>query len=259
MTAVHRTDLLPHAMNAGKEADVRALSRAWQNGAVMVGTEQWRLFFESGRFDKNHRSARETDLAAVVGAANRLQMVRYQVVGVLDSFLSNRQNDFTRLVQRHERFSPKTRHQMHFINRWKAWYGRTPITMKDGTVIPAETRVLARRIMQRIMSRHRRPNLSRINMVIDQRAATLRKADSAGEFPLWLRLSTMERGRKIEIPLRTYGYFDSREGIRKKTVTGFGLCSRPTEEICSGRASCVDCATTTPASPVWPPTGRSMA
>src|SRR5690606_38031227 len=107
--------------------------------------------------------------------------------------------------------------QLHFVNRWKAWYGREPLVMKDGSEIPTETRALARRIMQEVLSRHRKPDFSRINMVIDRQRETLAESDGTA-FPLWLRLSTMERGRKIEIPLRSNPYFEKRQGDRKKTV-----------------------------------------
>lgn len=63
---------------------MRAVLTAYRAGAVVVAREQWRLLFETGRVDKMRRSPNETALAAVVGAANRLQMVRYQVVGMLD-------------------------------------------------------------------------------------------------------------------------------------------------------------------------------
>jgi putative transposase len=99
MSEVLRTDLLDHGMNAGKERKVFDLLRAWRACAVVVGREQWRLFFETGRVNKMHRSPVESDLAAVVGAANRLQMVRHQVVGILDSYLANRQNEFSRIVE----------------------------------------------------------------------------------------------------------------------------------------------------------------
>lgn len=50
---VMRTDLLPSNMTASKGAAVLALLRAYRTGAVLLGREQWRLFFETGRFDKN--------------------------------------------------------------------------------------------------------------------------------------------------------------------------------------------------------------
>lgn len=72
---VHRTDLLRSNLTARKEQAVLELLRAWRRGAVLLGREQWRLFFESGHFDQNHDSDKVT-FAAVIGAANRVQMCR---------------------------------------------------------------------------------------------------------------------------------------------------------------------------------------
>src|SRR5690606_8311013 len=124
---------------------------------------------------------------------------------------------FTRLVEC-STLPSAVKHQLHFINRWSAWFSRETLTMKDGGEIAPEVRKLARVMMRRVLSKYRKANLSRINMVVDQRAATVREADSASAFPLWLRLSTMERGQKIEIPLRSHDYFENREGTRKKTI-----------------------------------------
>src|SRR5690606_11650667 len=62
MSEVLRTDLLDHAMNAGKERKVFELLRARRSCALLVGWEQWRLFFETGRFNKNHRNEDEAAL-----------------------------------------------------------------------------------------------------------------------------------------------------------------------------------------------------
>jgi putative transposase len=81
---VHRTDLLPSNLTAGKGKAVREVLAAYRAGAVILGREQWRLFFEAGRFNKNFDEDKTT-YAAVIGAANRVQMCRYQVVGASQS------------------------------------------------------------------------------------------------------------------------------------------------------------------------------
>jgi len=59
MTAIHRTDLLPTAMNAGKEAAVRDLLHAWRRAADAVAADQWTRFFRDGGFRKNLSAAQE--------------------------------------------------------------------------------------------------------------------------------------------------------------------------------------------------------
>ena len=57
-TAIYRTDLLPHRMNAGKKRKVRALLKAWRRAAVLQAREQWRLVFTTGRPSKRHDVSR---------------------------------------------------------------------------------------------------------------------------------------------------------------------------------------------------------
>ena len=210
---VYRTDLLRSNLTAQKAQAVMELLRAWRRGAVLLGREQWRLFFESGHFDQNH-DIDKVSFATVIGAANRVQMCRYQVVGQLQGWIGNRQNAFRDVVQG-SRLASGTRHMLHSINRRRGWFRRGELRMADGSVIPPEFRKLARTIMRRVMAGHRRPDLQRISMRLDARAGALGKpikADQRGKVGWWVRLSTMTRGRTIAIPLLTYAYHDQRGG-----------------------------------------------
>ncbi|MGF1606247.1 MAG: RNA-guided endonuclease InsQ/TnpB family protein, partial [Rhodothalassiaceae bacterium] len=209
-----RTDLLPSTLTAAKRADVLALLRAYRRGAVLLGREQWRLFFETGRFDKNHDRDKVT-FARVVGAANRVQMCRYQVVGQLKSWVSNRQNEFRNAVN-HSKLAPDVKHMLHVINLREAWFRRDGQRMPEtGVPIPDDVRKLAQSIMRHVMSRHRRPDLSRISMRLDHRAGSIARpvnATQGGRVGWWVRLSTMQKGRKIDVPLLTYDYHKKRSG-----------------------------------------------
>lgn len=211
---VHRTDLLLSNLTAGKQAKVLDLLAHYRAGAVLLGREQWRLFHETGRFNKNHDVDKVT-FATAIGAANRVQMCRYQVVGQLQGWISNRANDFRDTVNRSS-LPPDTRHMLHVINRMGAWFLRADIAMKEtGEIIPEEVRRLARSIMRHVMGRHRRPDLSRISMRLDHRAACLAaptKATQGGKVGWWVNLSTMETGKKISVPLLTYDYHAKRPG-----------------------------------------------
>ena len=225
MTAIHRTDLLPTAVNAGKARAVRDLLRAWRRAADAVASDQWTRFFRDGRFQKNISAAQETAAPGAAAAkaeigAQRIQMVRYQVVGTLTSFISNRQNDFAEIAARHESFDDRTKRMLRVVNKAQAWFDRSrEIVMPDtGEPLPDDIRNLARRIMKHVLRCHRKPSLKRANMVIERRQATVANAANAATFPLWLRLGTLDKGRRIEIPLRSYPYFENRKGQRCQTV-----------------------------------------
>ncbi len=211
---VMRTDLLSSNMTATKEAQVRAVLVAYRRGAVMLASEQWRLFFESGRFNKHHDKDKTT-FSAVIGAANRVQMCRYQVVGQLESWLSNRANEFRDVVTR-STLDPDTKHMLHVINRFGAWFSRREIAMKDtGEIVPDAVRQLARSIMRHVMRQHRRPDMRHISMRLDHRAASLEppsKATQQDRVGWWINVSTMTKGTKIAVPLLTYERHEKRGG-----------------------------------------------
>jgi len=101
---------------------------------------------------------------ARLGAA-RVQMVRGQVVGMLTSFLSNRQNDFERIVRRSS-LSERDKRMLLAVNRQQAWFALDrPVLWRvadaDGAVtetpVPDRLRRLARKIMSHVLRRHRRP------------------------------------------------------------------------------------------------------
>jgi len=199
---------------------VRELLRAWRKGAVLLGREQWRLFHETGRFDKNH-DVDKTTFASVIGAANRVQMCRWQVVSQLQGWLSNRANEFRDTVTRSS-LPPDVKRMLHTVNLMGAWFSRKELRMwGTGETIPPEVRKLARTIMRHVMSRHRRPDLSRISMRLDYRAASLAaptKATQGGKVGWWGNLSTMQPGRKIAVLLLTYDHHARRPGRATNSV-----------------------------------------
>ncbi|HEX7324305.1 MAG TPA: transposase [Rhodanobacteraceae bacterium] len=131
--------------------------------------------------------------------------------------MSNRSNEYRELVERSS-LDGLTKHQLHVVNRMHAWYGREPLAMRDGTPIPNAVRRLARRIFAHACVRHRRPNLRRIGMLIDQRAIALSASKKARAFRMWARLSTLTPGAPIWIPLVSYPRFENRQGTRKLSL-----------------------------------------
>ena len=169
LNPIYRCDAVSHAMNQGKESQILELLYAWRHVAVLHSREQWRLFFEKGKFDG--RAMTRTGYE-VVGTS----------VGILGSFISCRATEF-RNAANSSSLDDATKHQLHFINRWKAWFSFSrPLVMRDGTVIPVEVRRLARAIMRGILRRHRLPRLHRVGMLIDQRMVTLAASQSSRRY-----------------------------------------------------------------------------
>jgi len=161
------------------------------------------------------------------------QMARAQVVGILESFISNRQNDFRDIVFG-STICPIQRHELLSVNKAKAWFDLDrPVhrVERDSDKIVAKYQVsdtsrrLARKIMSRVLSRHARPSLDRIGMVVDQRRIEMAAPKKAATFPFWLSidipLSDPQTGafltNVIHLPLRGNSYNADRKGDRKTT------------------------------------------
>lgn len=157
------------------------------------------------------------EMKSCLGAA-QVQMLRGQVLGTLNSYLSNRQNDFTKTVYG-STIPAAQRHALFIVNRAKAWFDLNRPLLRDGERIDLTDRLLARKIMSRIMSRNRFPDFSRIGMVVDQRIASLSPSDSANSFDMWLKLR-VSRGTSgaIHIPVNGYRYFNERSGDKSKSL-----------------------------------------
>lgn len=177
-----------------------------------------------------------------LGAA-QVQMVREQVLGVVNSYLSNRMNDFRSIVFG-STVDDDTRHMLLYINKAKAWFDLEKNLAIKGVQIPRSVRLLARKIMSHVFSLHRLPRMKRINMVVDQRIATLSGSTTATGHDMWLRM-TVARGKKIDIPMKSFEFFDQRKGTRAKSfqiiedrVTGrihVGVLTDVSEELETSR------------------------
>ncbi len=185
--------------------------------------------------------------------AQRVQMVRYQVVGLLESWLSNRKNEFRKAVLRSS-LDDRTRHELLTVNAWNAWFTLDrPVTLKvDGASRPAvsvASRRLARAMMRQIFARHRKPGFARIGMVLDRRAVSWGPARSATAFALWATVQTAERTGKawatVDVPLLVHDRFTERKGTRALSVQvseregrlTFGILTDVTDAFAESRAA----------------------
>lgn len=117
-----RCDHLPLLdANPGKIRALLDVLTAFRAAAPLVAADQWRRFFETGRFASkvSDKAGAVSPLSAqakdIIGAA-RLQMLRFQVVGQLEGFVANRANDFKDTVLGSS-LDETTRHQLLMINR----------------------------------------------------------------------------------------------------------------------------------------------
>ena len=101
----------------------------------------------------------------------------WQIIGQRPGRSSNWARAFRGTVTR-STLPPDGKRMLHVVNLRGAWFFRKELRMwGTGETIPPEVRKLACSIMRHVMSRHRRPDLSRISMRLDHRASQPRRTD----------------------------------------------------------------------------------
>ena len=230
-----RTFRMRHGANAGKVDRILDLFLAYPKAAKQNAKAQWRSFFETGAFQRNLPIRIDSPLSA-----RYKQTVQYQVVGMLNSFIANRANDFkdavmgipdeilARLDARHAHLAWKdgaahpvsyTRVALLYLAKYWSWY-RTAPAMKE-VPIPKDILRLARSIMRGVLARHRRPSMGQIQMQLDEKVARIEPTKSMAAnppFAYWVKLATLEPGKPISIPVRANAYYEQAQGERKACV-----------------------------------------
>jgi len=208
-----RTYQFQHGINKGKQGKIRSVIKAYRLTAQSIACRQWRLFFENkSGFDK------DLDIKYILSSLSGRykQTCQYQVIGILNSFISNRQNDFVQTVYR-SNLNDIIRQKLFYINYHGFWYSNTASVIKTRLEIDVETLKLARRIFNHILKRHRRPSMKHINMALDNKVAVISEArpDGARSFDYWVRLSTLEKGYPVMLPVIGNPYYENIKGTRR--------------------------------------------
>jgi hypothetical protein len=73
---------------------------------------------------------------------------------------------------------------------------------------------LAKKIFKHLLSKNRRPRFSNISMHLDGKVVEISKKekDGAKAFDYWIKVSTLEKGKPVYIPLKANTYAEKLEG-----------------------------------------------
>ena len=192
--------------NKEKLEKVKEVLREYRKTAKVVLNTQLSLLYKNSKLNKNHKLKIDTKLSA-----RYLQTLQYQIVGMLDSYLSNRQNDFKEIVL-NSSLDTQTKKELLYINKYKKWFVNE-ITIKD--------KAIEQEIIKHTFKKNRFPNIKRINLHLDSKVAKIetKKESEAVKYDYWIKLSTLEKGNPIYLPIKSNNYFENIVRKNKK------LCS----------------------------------
>ena len=198
--------------NKEKLEKVKEVLKEYRKTAKVVLNTQLSLLYKNSKLNKNHKLKIDTKLSA-----RYLQTLQYQIVGMLDSYLSNRQNDFKEIVL-NSSLDTQTKKELLYINKYKKWF-INEITIKD-KAIEQEIIKLSRAIIKHTFKKNRFPNIKRINLQLDSKVAKIetKKESEVVKYDYWIKLSTLEKGNPIYLPIKSNNYFENIEGKIKNFV-----------------------------------------
>jgi putative transposase len=202
-----RTYRVEHAANTGKQKAVIDVIRQYRATASAIASAQWQRFYKEARPFYKYLSIKH--IHSLLSERYK-QTCQCQVVSVLDSFISNRKNDFIRTVVRSS-LSEQNKIQLLTINKYGLWY------RKELKGIDADTCKLARKVFNHILSKHRKPSFKKISMHLDSKVALIsgKVNNKAVSFDYWIRLSTLHKNSPVYLPITTNPYFEGIKGNLK--------------------------------------------
>ncbi len=206
--------IYPCFANRSKIRKVSLVLSEYRKTAGKIAALQWAEFFQTGRFN------RYLSLESVQSklSARYKQTCLWQVVSVLESFTGNIQNRFRCMVY-HSKLSEDVRKVLLFVNARKAWFDRSlekALWKENKTTceykITEEHKKLARKIFKHILTRWRKPTFANIPMHLDQKVAVIEENRKSKTFDKWIKLSTLDSGKPVCLPLKNNPYAERLDG-----------------------------------------------
>jgi len=242
-----RTYKLKSSINIGKQRKILNILMEYRKVSHEISKKQWTNLYKEGKFNRN------LEINSINSKLSKRyrQTAQYQVVSQLDSYIGNRQNDFKTYIK-NSNFSQEMKIELYYINKYKKWFN-TSVIMKN-IEIESSTIKLSRKIIKNIFKNNKKPNLRYCNMALDAKVVEItlngikevkkseKIKDDKGDFILnksgnpklktyieekdrtkssydyWIKLSSLEKGKKIYIPLTTNSYFEGINGKVKNFV-----------------------------------------
>ena len=217
-----RTYILPHHANQGKVDKVVAVLAEYQKTTKKTQAWQYRRLLNGeglyNRADPSH-------IVSQLSQRYKRSVLNHTVAG-LKSWTATTQDHFTTIVQRSS-LPDQIKHDLHRVNIGQNWYAKTltvHVPVRVGDVGEEHTEYVSREISQQVLKLSRRivkqirkhynrlPDLSTsTTMVLDGPVSQFEKSNT-DTFSYWTRISTLDKGQPVWIPLRDYPFARDGEG-----------------------------------------------
>lgn len=139
------------------------------------------------------------------------QVCGTQVRSTLQSWLSNIGNRCNKVI-RHSCLSNEIKLQLYYINKYHKWFCES-VTIKN-IIVSNDVIKLSRKIFKHFMFKI--PAMHNCCMILNKRVAEVQ--ESKNSYDYWIKLSTLEKGNVIYLPIKSYDYYNNVQGIFKNVI-----------------------------------------
>jgi len=195
--------------NINKLESIRTLAKAYKSYYNIVTSKSMHDFYKNGMFPKY--------LPVIENFFNKNFSERYkqtcgqQAKANIDSLLSNIKNRITPVITSSS-LNDDTKIILHYVNKYHLWFQKS--VKIRGQEVPQELMKLGQRLFKQY--RGKAPKLRSVTLCLDSKVAKIEKSDNS--FDYWIKLSTLDKGHPIYLPIESYHYFENAAGILKKYV-----------------------------------------
>lgn len=225
-------------VNCGKLEALKALQREWSRMLPLAFDWFWQPFLRGGLLPRNPaRCGPKSTFPSTRLVTSQKDLMAVAIEGQAKGWASNLKNRIARSVMRDGILTKNTdlRRQLLWLNSMRAWLLPYRAQVALLAAQPAKADVLIaispqasrtmRKLVRSYLARFKLPDPNQLPLQVNQLSSVLADArqTAAPWAAHWLRVSTLERGRKIELPVMLNPYAAERGGRR---ATTFSLVER---------------------------------
>jgi len=208
--------IFEHCADENEIKRVKEVIEEYRNTAKLIFDFLWNQFLTTGKLpDKMEISVKDIESKL---SERYKQVCLWQVYGVLQSYMSNLKNKFKRTVLGLN-LSEEDKLILLALNRKNAWlrYDKEEIKIqnKEGArIIRVEEshKDLAKTIFHNLLEKNKTPTFERISLNLSSGVVKLLLKKNEKNFDYVLKISSLEKGKPIYIPLKRNSYAESVEG-----------------------------------------------
>ena len=209
-----------------KRRALDAVAAEWLRTTRPAFKWYWAEFWRTGSFNPRLRCSGPTSLfPATHLVTSQKDLMLRALVGQAQGWVSNLANRGRNLSR--SLVDPVLRHEVMWINAcylWKASNAAQNTALRPGkgpgSISQAATR-LARRWFDNYVKRFKLPDPTGLPLQFNVQSAKFEPAQESSHrhFRYWATLSTLERGKRIRVPVEPHAYFEAASGEVAKTLT----------------------------------------